>query len=66
LPYLCFIHRQTGAAPYFEVLPEMTELSAIERARALLADRPDGARAELWDGEQLVFTLPRPEAASAG
>jgi hypothetical protein len=26
----------------------------------LLAQRADGERAEVWEGEQLVFTLPRP------
>jgi hypothetical protein len=59
MTYLCYIHRRTGAAPYFEVLPDMPRLNAIERAGALLAERPDGDRAELWDGERLVFTLPR-------
>lgn len=58
MPYLCYIHRRTGAAPYFEVLPDMPRLNAIRRAGALLAERPDGERAELWEGERLVFTLP--------
>lgn len=58
MTYLCFVHRQIGTA-YFEVLGDMPRLNAIERAGALLAERPDGQRAELWDGERLVFTLPR-------
>jgi hypothetical protein len=65
MPYLCFIHRRSQAAPYFEVLPDMSRLSAIERAGALLADRPDGERAELWEDERLVLTLPRADAVSA-
>jgi hypothetical protein len=59
MPYLCYIHRRTSASPYFEVLPEMPRGLAIERASALLAERPDGERAELWDDERLVFTLQR-------
>ena len=59
MPYLCYIHRRTGASPYFEVLPDMPRVNAIERAGALLAERPDGDRAELWQDEELVFTLPR-------
>lgn len=59
MTYLCYIHRRSGVAPYFEVLPDMPRLSAIEQAGRLLAERPDGDRAELWDGERLVFTLPR-------
>jgi hypothetical protein len=58
MPYLCYIHRRTGASPYFEVLPDMPRLNAIERAGELLAERPDAERAELWDGDRLVFTLP--------
>lgn len=65
MPYFCFIHRQAEASPYFEVLPEMSRTSAIQRAAAMLAERPDGARAELWEGEELVFTLPRVESLSA-
>lgn len=59
MPYLCYIHRRTGASPYFEVLPDMPATDAIERAGALLADRPDGELAELWQDETLVVTLPR-------
>ncbi len=61
MTYLCYIYRRTRASPYFEVLPDMPRLNAIERAGALLAERPDGDRAELWDGDKLVFTLPRPQ-----
>jgi hypothetical protein len=66
MTYLCYIHRRSGVAPYFEVLPDMPRLSAIERAGRLLAERPDGERAELWDGERLVFTLPRLAADVGG
>ena len=62
MPYLCYVHRKSGIPPYFEVLPEMPRRAAIDRAGALLAERPDGERAELWDGERLVFTLPRVRA----
>lgn len=62
MPYLCYIQRRSGSAPYFEVLPDMTRLQAIDRAGALLRERPDGERAELWEDEQLVFTLPRASA----
>jgi hypothetical protein len=65
MPYICFIHRRSEAAPYFEVLPDMPRLSAIERAGALLAERPDAERAELWDGERLVFTLPKVDGVPA-
>ena len=65
MPYLCYVHRRSGEAPYFEVLPDMPRLHAIERAGALLAERPDGERAELWDEERLVFTLPRASANAA-
>lgn len=64
MPYLCYVHRRSGAAPYFEVLPEMPRLKAIERAGKLLRERPDGERAELWEDERLVFTLPRAPATA--
>ncbi|MDB5417139.1 MAG: hypothetical protein JWP86_2799 [Phenylobacterium sp.] len=65
MTYLCYIHRRSGVAPYFEVLPDMPRRSAIEQAGRLLAERPDGDRAELWDGERLVFTLPRDAGPAA-
>ena len=66
MPYICFIHRTGQAAPYFEVLPEMPRGPAIERAGALLAERPDAERAELWDDDRLVFTLPRLDVSADG
>jgi hypothetical protein len=44
--------------PHFEVLPEMPRGLAIDTAARLLAQRADGVRAEIWDDERLVFTLP--------
>lgn len=62
MPYLCYVHRTSGASPYFEVLPDMPRRQAIDRAGDLLEERPDGERAELWDEDRLVFTLPRATA----
>jgi hypothetical protein len=62
MAYFCYIHRKTGGVPHFEVLPESSESGAIGLAAHLLADRADGLRAEVWDGERLVFTLPRTAA----
>ena len=59
MAYFCYIHRERGGVPHFEVLPETSADEAIDQAARLLAQRADGVRAEVWDGEQLVFTLPR-------
>jgi hypothetical protein len=59
MPYFCYIHRKTGGVPHFEVLPDTSQSIAIDRAAALLAQRADGVRAEVWEGERLIFTLPR-------
>jgi hypothetical protein len=64
MPYFCYIHRKTGGVPHFEVLPETSHRDAIDRATDLLAQRVDGVRAEIWEGERLLFTLPRTPAAS--
>jgi len=64
MPYFCYIHRSAGGVPHFEVLPETSQGDARERAALLLAQRADGVRAEVWEGEQLIFTVPR-EAAVA-
>ena len=64
MPYLCYVHRRTGAAPYFEVLPEMSQEQALRRAGALLAERPDGECAELWQDDLLLVTLHGAEADS--
>jgi hypothetical protein len=60
---LCYVHRQTGGVPHFEVFADMSREEAVRRAAALLADRPDGERAELWDDDQLIFTVGRQEGA---
>jgi hypothetical protein len=59
MAYFCYIHRRTGGVPHFEVLPETTEGPAVDTAARLLAQRADGIRAEVWEDERLVFTLPR-------
>lgn len=59
MPYFCYIHRTGEGVPYFEVFPETSRDGAIDRAADLLAQRPDGLRAELWEGERLVVSLPR-------
>lgn len=59
MPYLCYIHRAAGGVPHFEVLPQTSQGGAIDQAARLLAQRADGVRAEVWDGERLIFTLPR-------
>ena len=63
MPLFCFVHRRGAATPYFEVLPDLPRESARRRAEQLLAERPDGVRAELWDGERLLLTL-NPVAAN--
>jgi hypothetical protein len=61
MTYFCYIHREAGGVPHFEVLPDMPRGRAIDRASQLLAQRADGVRAEIWEGERLLFTLPRAE-----
>jgi hypothetical protein len=63
--YFCYIHRKAGGVPHFEVLAETSKDSAITHAADLLAQRPDGLKAELWEDEALVFTLPPPSGLGA-
>jgi len=62
MSYFCYIHRKTGGVPHFEVLPETSQGGAIDEAARLLAERSDAIRAEVWEEDRLIFTLPR-EAA---
>jgi hypothetical protein len=57
--YLCYIHRKTGGAPHFEVLPETSQRGAMDHAAQMLAQHEHAVRAEVWDGDRLVFSLPR-------
>jgi hypothetical protein len=66
MAYFCYIHRRTGGVPHFEVLPETSRGEAIDLAAHLLAERADGVRAEIWDGERLIFSLPRGAGARPG
>jgi hypothetical protein len=65
MPYFCYIHRSSGGVPHFEVLPQASRDEALKRAAELLADRPDGERAEVWEGETLIQTLPKPSSVAA-
>lgn len=59
MAYFCYIHRKTGGVPHFEVLPDGTRGEAVDMAARLLAERAGATRAEIWDGERLLLTLPR-------
>jgi hypothetical protein len=61
MTYFCYIHRKAGGVPHFEVLPDMSQGGAIDMATQLLAQRADAVRAEIWEGERLLFSVPRPE-----
>jgi len=65
LVYFCYIHRESGSAPHFEVLPETSHVGAMEHAAQMMAQRADAIRAEIWDGDRLVFSLPRSAAPRA-
>lgn len=65
MPYFVYVHREPDGVPHFEVLPEMPEAAAVQRAAALLAQRPDGARAEVWLDDVLLHTIPRPSLLGA-
>ncbi|HLZ76045.1 hypothetical protein [Phenylobacterium sp.] len=65
MPYLCYIHRRAGGVPHLEVLPESSQSRAIDTAARLMAQRADAVRAEIWEDERLVFTLPREPAGRA-
>jgi hypothetical protein len=64
MPFFCYIHRRGDGVPHFEVLSEVTERGAQARAAQLLAQRADAVRAEVWDGDTLIFTLPQTSAAA--
>jgi hypothetical protein len=57
--YFCYIHREAGGAPHFEVLAETSPRGARDRAAQMLSQHESAVRAEVWDGDELVFTLPR-------
>jgi hypothetical protein len=61
--YFCYIHRKTGGAPHFEVLPETSQSGAMDHAAQMLSQHAGAVRAEVWDGEHLVFSLPHATVA---
>ncbi|WP_372786792.1 hypothetical protein [Phenylobacterium sp.] len=63
--YFCYIHRESGGAPYFEVLAETSQSGAMARAQQMLSQHDGAVRAEVWEGERLVFSLPRALAGGA-
>jgi hypothetical protein len=63
--YFCYIHRKTGGAPHFEVLPETSPSGAMDHAAQMLSQHANAVRAEVWDDEHLVFSLPYGAVAGA-
>ena len=61
--YFCYIHRKTGGAPHFEVLPETSQSGALDHAAQMLSQHANAVRAEVWDDERLVFSLPHAPAS---
>lgn len=59
MPLFCYVHRLGEAVSYFEVFPDLTGEAALMRAAELLDERPDGLKAELWDGDRLVHVVER-------
>lgn len=59
MPLICYVLREGGAAPYMEILPEQSLEGAARRAEQLLAERPNGLCAELWEDNCLVCTVGR-------
>ena len=45
--------------PHLEVLPETSQGPAIDMAARLMAQRADAIRAEIWEDERLILSLPR-------
>jgi hypothetical protein len=67
--YFCYIHRRTGGAPHFEVLPETSQSGAMDHAAQMLSQHAGAVLAEVWDDDRLIFTLPHAPAvgpAAAG
>jgi hypothetical protein len=64
--YFCYIHRKTGGAPHFEVLPETSQTGAMTHAAQMLSQHANAERAEVWDDERLVFSLPHAPPAGSG
>lgn len=64
MPLFCFVHRRDDGVAYFEVLPDIDVISARAWAERLLNDRPDGVRAEIWDGDRLIHTVDHANAVA--
>jgi hypothetical protein len=60
--YFCYIHRKTGGAPHFEVLPETSQSGAMDHAAQMLSQHAGAVLAEVWDDDRLIFTLPHAAA----
>jgi hypothetical protein len=65
MAYFCYIHRKAGGAPYFEVLSETSQIGAMDRAALMLLQHADAVRAEVWDNDRLVFSLPHAMAGDS-
>ncbi len=65
MPYLCYVHRTSGGVPHFEVLPDVDQAGAVAMAAAILNQRTDSLRAELWHDDTLVCSIPAAGAVEA-
>jgi hypothetical protein len=65
VPYLCYVHRVSGGVPHFEVLPDVSQAEAMAIATAILGQRAESLRAELWRDDALVCSIPAIQTAEA-
>jgi len=56
MPFIAYLYECEDATPYMEVLSPMDLAGASIEARRLLADHASAVYAEVWEGEQRVFT----------
>lgn len=61
MSFICYIYQSDDQVPYMEVLGDLPTDAARLRVRQLLRDRPHCARAELWEGEDVVMRLRQDE-----
>ena len=65
MAYFCYIYANAQATPHMEVLTADTLAQAVTQARKLLATRPPGETAEIWNDDTRLVRLTGDDEVSA-
>lgn len=58
--FVCFLHTRTSSVPHLEFLAVETVVEAHNEALVRMLQHEDVTRAQIYNGDELLATIPNP------